>query len=127
MKSIRFEYSDKAYSGAVAESATEVWLTVDGETWTVPKTNATRKSAQKKLSLEPGLLKAPMPGKIIKIAVQKGDKVKTGQTLVVMEAMKMEYVIKADVDGVVEKVGTLTASQQVQSGELLVHIKRSGG
>jgi 3-methylcrotonyl-CoA carboxylase alpha subunit len=48
---------------------------------------------------------APMPGLIEKINVKDGDLVKMGDPLVVMIAMKMEYVIKAPKDGVVEKVG----------------------
>ncbi|GIX70895.1 methylcrotonoyl-CoA carboxylase subunit alpha, mitochondrial [Caerostris extrusa] len=47
---------------------------------------------------------APMPGVIEKISVQVGDKVKKGDPLVVIIAMKMEYVIKAHCDGKVEKL-----------------------
>ncbi|GFQ88662.1 methylcrotonoyl-CoA carboxylase subunit alpha, mitochondrial [Trichonephila clavata] len=47
---------------------------------------------------------APMPGVIEKISVQAGDKVKKGDPLVVIIAMKMEYVIKAHCDGTVDKV-----------------------
>ena len=47
---------------------------------------------------------APMPGVVEKINVQEGDDVKAGDPLVVMIAMKMEYVIKAPKDGKVQKV-----------------------
>jgi len=51
-----------------------------------------------------GAYTAPMPGKIIKVMVKEGEQVKEGQTMVIMEAMKMEHVIKANKDGVVESV-----------------------
>ncbi len=45
------------------------------------------------------VVKSPMPGKVIKLSVAHGDKVKAGQNLVVLEAMKMEHVITAPCDG----------------------------
>ena len=53
---------------------------------------------------EGGRLTAPMPGKVISIAVKAGDAVKLGQPLAVMEAMKMEHTIAAPADGVVAEV-----------------------
>ena len=49
-------------------------------------------------------LKAPMPGMVYKILVNDGQEVKTGDTLIVLEAMKMENNLKSPTDGVVKKV-----------------------
>ena len=49
-----------------------------------------------------GSLVAPMPGKVIDLKVKKGSKVKSGDTLVILEAMKMEQSIKASKDGVID-------------------------
>lgn len=49
-------------------------------------------------------IKAPMPGLVLNILVKDGDEVKKGDSLVVLEAMKMENIIKAPVDAVVKKV-----------------------
>jgi propionyl-CoA carboxylase alpha chain len=49
-------------------------------------------------------LRCPMPGLVRSIAVVEGQEVKTGETLAVVEAMKMENVLKADRDGVVKKI-----------------------
>jgi len=51
-----------------------------------------------------GAALAPMPGTVEAVHVKPGDEVTRGQPLAVMIAMKMEYVIKATVDGTVEKV-----------------------
>ncbi len=50
------------------------------------------------------LIKAPMPGKVIKINVAEKDKVRKNQTLAIVEAMKMENEIKASLDGTVKKI-----------------------
>jgi acetyl/propionyl-CoA carboxylase alpha subunit len=62
---------------------------------------------------------APMPAKVVKVLVQNGDSVNQGDSLIVLEAMKMEHLIKADAEGL---VGDLQVQEgdQVQGGELLV-------
>jgi propionyl-CoA carboxylase alpha chain len=49
-------------------------------------------------------LLCPMPGLIVSLAVQEGQAVSAGDTLCVVEAMKMENVLKSDVDGTVTKI-----------------------
>lgn len=49
-------------------------------------------------------LRAPMPGLVVRIAVEAGDEIREGDGLVVMEAMKMENELRAERDGVVERV-----------------------
>lgn len=51
-----------------------------------------------------GEIKAPMPGTLIQILQTKGSKVKEGETLAVVEAMKMEHALKAPFNGVVKNV-----------------------
>ena len=65
---------------------------------------------------------AGIPGSIIKVLVKEGDNVKEGDSLAVIEAMKMETNIVASADGVIEKV-YIAEGQQVKSGELLIKIK----
>jgi 3-methylcrotonyl-CoA carboxylase alpha subunit len=62
---------------------------------------------------------APMAGKIIKVNVKAGDSVKMGQALVVMEAMKMEHVLKAPADGVIKSC-LFTAGDFVEGGKPVV-------
>ncbi len=62
---------------------------------------------------------APMPGTILKVAVSQGDKVKAGQLLIVLEAMKMENEILAPRDGVISQVVTSKGST-VDTGAPLV-------
>ena len=69
-----------------------------------------------------GRLTAPMPGKVVSFAVGAGDKVKAGQTLAVMEAMKMEHTIAAPADGEVLEL-LYAPGDQVAEGEELLKLK----
>ncbi|KQU53101.1 methylcrotonoyl-CoA carboxylase [Sphingomonas sp. Leaf339] len=70
-----------------------------------------------------GTIRAPMPGRIVSIDVAEGDTVTKGQTLLVLEAMKMEQALIAPFDGI---VATLTAEQggQVVEGAMLAEVTR---
>jgi 3-methylcrotonyl-CoA carboxylase alpha subunit len=68
---------------------------------------------------EKGGLTAPMPGKVVSFAVKVGDKVKAGQTLAVMEAMKMEHTIAAPKDGQVAELLYAPGDQIAEGAELL--------
>ena len=74
------------------------------------------------LEVTKGGLTAPMPGKVIDIKVKKGKKVKTGDTLVILEAMKMEHSIKASEDGTVTQL-LISVNDQVENGALLMIVK----
>jgi len=58
----------------------------------------------KKLSGSEKAVRCPMPGLVVSIAVAEGQEVKTGETLAVVEAMKMENVLRAERDGIIKKI-----------------------
>jgi propionyl-CoA carboxylase alpha chain len=64
---------------------------------------------------------SPMPGQVLRILVQEGQKVKTGDSLVVLEAMKMEQTIRTTINGRVQSVLVKTG-QVVAPGQMLVEI-----
>ncbi len=121
---VSFEYEDKNYSYDVTDLGGELLLKSNG----VQKRILYAKKGQKtylsigtktfflrenKTSLyvakpseedEHGLAVSPMPGKILKILVSKGDRVKKGQTLIILEAMKMEHMIKSPTAAVVSAI-----------------------
>ena len=68
---------------------------------------------------EVGRLTAPMPGKVVSFAVKAGDKVKKGQALAVMDAMKMEHTIAAPADGTVAELLFAPGDQVTDGAELL--------
>jgi geranyl-CoA carboxylase alpha subunit len=71
-----------------------------------------------------GRVIAPMHGLLLEVLVQPGDKVSKGQTLAVLEAMKMHYEIQAEIDGTVAEV-TAVAGKQVAADDVLIDINEN--
>ena len=71
-----------------------------------------------------GRVIAPMHGLLLEVLVKLGDKVTKGQTLAVLEAMKMHYEIQAEIDGTVSEV-TAVAGKQVAADDVLIEINES--
>jgi len=65
---------------------------------------------------------APMPGLVQGVSVKVGDNVQEGQRLAVLEAMKMEHVMRAPRDGIVADV-SVQSGHQVSAGDLLVALE----
>ncbi len=65
---------------------------------------------------------SPMPGKIIKINVSEGDKVKKGDVLLIVEAMKMENSISSPRDAIVKKINA-KINQNIMSGQIIIELK----
>jgi biotin carboxyl carrier protein len=99
----------------------QLWFHYEGRTRTVDIGPAvTAKSKRAKAS--PDHILAPMPGKILKVLCQADLQVKAQQTLVVMEAMKMEYTLVSEQAGQV--VGLFCKEgDQVELGQKLVQLK----
>ena len=72
----------------------------------------------KKVSIDGGL-NAPMPGKVVEVKIKKGAKIKKGDTLVILEAMKMEHKVLAPSDGKVKEI-LIHKDEQVENGATLV-------
>jgi biotin carboxyl carrier protein len=67
-------------------------------------------------------LKAPMPGLVFKINVTEGQSVKKGDSLMILEAMKMENILKAAGDGIVKSI-KINLKEAVEKGQLLMQIE----
>ncbi|MFY7929968.1 MAG: acetyl-CoA carboxylase biotin carboxyl carrier protein subunit [Oligoflexus sp.] len=65
-------------------------------------------------------LVAPVPGKVVKVLIEAGSKVRERQTVVILESMKMEFEVQASRSGIIQDV-LVQAGQQVQADELLAH------
>lgn len=90
-----------------------------------PKAVPAPQAAPKKAAVAAGAgehsIDAPMPGKIVKLVAAEGQAVKAGDTLLILEAMKMQNEIAADADGTV-KTFNVAAGQSVKAHESLVII-----
>jgi biotin carboxyl carrier protein len=86
------------------------------QTQTTPKTSS---SSTQISSMTGNSIVAPMPGKVISIKVSKGDPVKSGDVVLVLEAMKMEQEIKATVEGTVAEI-TVSEGDTVKKEQVMI-------
>jgi biotin carboxyl carrier protein len=114
--SIRESVTKSAY---VSSDMAKRWVTVDGSTSMLTKTSGAKQGVRHDHA---GGLIAPMPGQIRSVSVSAGDAVKKGQTLLTMEAMKMEIRIQALKDGVVKSV-SVAQGQTVEREQILVEVE----
>ncbi|WII72550.1 acetyl-CoA carboxylase biotin carboxyl carrier protein subunit [Bdellovibrio sp. 22V] len=99
-----------------------LWVHHNGRTFTMD-TGSGRKSRKKGAGGgSSDQILAPMPGKVTKILLSPGANVEAGQAVLVMEAMKMEYTLKAEIAGTIDAV-TCVVGEQVALGKSLVKIK----
>jgi len=76
----------------------------------------------KKDRAQAGNLTSPMPGKIFKVLKDAGSAVQKGETILILEAMKMEHSIRADKDGKVKKIN-FRVGELVQGGVVLAELE----
>ncbi|MGN6374618.1 MAG: acetyl/propionyl/methylcrotonyl-CoA carboxylase subunit alpha [Sphingomonas sp.] len=127
-RQVEVEVADKPYLVALADRLLSAHVHGDvlflgGEAWSFGPRRADHVAGGG--AAGDGAILAPMPGRVIAVAVVPGETVAKGQRLVVLEAMKMEQALLAPFDGVVAE---LKASEgaQVSEGALLVRIEGEG-
>lgn len=137
MKNFHLTINGKRYAVSVERDpgSDDLEITVDGQTHRVgveeeekatssaipaPRPPAARKPAPKATSVG-GKILAPLPGVVLSVAVAPGDSARGGDTLLVLEAMKMENVIQADSDCVVQAVH-VAKGDKVEASQLLLEV-----
>ncbi|GGH09694.1 acetyl-CoA carboxylase biotin carboxyl carrier protein subunit [Pedobacter zeae] len=67
-------------------------------------------------------IKAPMPGLVLKVLVEENAEVKKGDNLLILEAMKMENILKSSTDGIVKKI-LIKQGDKIEKNQVLVQFK----
>ena len=102
-------------------------VTVEGKKFSVEANRSSnpsprkRKVAPRSSSSGSGAVSSAIPGKIVSILVSIGDKVKVGDVLLVLEAMKMQNEIKSSIDGTVERIDC-SPGEMIEANVQLVEI-----
>jgi biotin carboxyl carrier protein len=97
------------------------WVTINGQTFLLIKSSGVRKGGYGHPHAA-GELTAPMPGQVRAVNVSEGEAVTRGQTLLVLEAMKMEIRIHSPQDGTVKKL-FVKQGQTVEREQVLIEIE----
>ncbi len=118
---LKIKIGDRIIKAIITEGNKEKFVFVDGNVFRVRPVELTgRKKTKKK---EEGDLKSPISGKVVKVNVKNGENVKKDDVLMVIEAMKMEYLIRAPFDGKVKKVN-FKENDQIEIGQITVDLER---
>ena len=96
------------------------WVHINGKVLTFTSADSMKAGAK----ITQGSLQAPMPGTILDVQVSVGQTIEEGQSLLVMEAMKMEHKITAPFSGTVEKINC-NKEQKVDRGFVLIELKQN--
>lgn len=123
---IGFRLGDRSVRVFLARGGERTFVSVDGRQYVVSESRADagRPGGGDDPAAGGSLrIKAPMPGKVTKVAVSEGEEVRRNQTLVIVEAMKMENEIKTSIDGVVARIH-VAAGDLVDAERPLVEIER---
>jgi 3-methylcrotonyl-CoA carboxylase alpha subunit len=108
--------------GAVRRVDDADLLFLDGDAWAF---SSPRPRSGSEAEASDGMVLAPMPGAVVLVDAAKSKKVKRGERLLVLQAMKMEYSLVAPFDGTVTDL-TVSAGSQVKEGALLARIEKEG-
>jgi acetyl/propionyl-CoA carboxylase alpha subunit len=119
---LALDVDGRPYRALVARTRDRVLVSLGGRVFSFETGDESR--AAGRAGGQSGRVEAPMPGKVISVLVAPGATVEVGQPLVVLEAMKMETTLAAEVAGTVATVRA-EAGAVVAAGELLVVITPS--
>jgi 3-methylcrotonyl-CoA carboxylase alpha subunit len=116
---LKLELGDRVIKGIISEGEDYKFVFIDGDVFKVKRIELTgRKKAEKKS----GDLYSPISGTIVSIKVKQGDQVKKDDVIMVIEAMKMEYLIRAPYDGLVKNI-SFKVKDQIEIGQLTAELE----
>lgn len=122
---ILFRDGDRTERAFAVRDGNVVWVRHRGKTWRLEKTAAHARAASGD-DAKTAEIASPMAGRVVRVAVQQSVEVADGQVLVAVEAMKMEYQLRATFAGKVTEL-LCVEGQQVAHGEILVRLERGEG
>ncbi len=108
-----------------AAEGNQKWISVEGCTYLLEKPSPQKGHKQGKQPVE-NVVRAPMPAQIRSIQVAEGQQVEKGQTLLLLEAMKMEIRLQAPRAGQIARLHA-GEGQTVERNQILIEIKEAGG
>ena len=126
MKPLHLKNGSRDLSGFAQVIDSQIWIHFCGRTFAVPTqtSSAARKTSGRASFPKSEQVVSPMPGKITKILVKVGELVEENQSILIMEAMKMEYALKSEVAGHVKEL-RFALGEQVCLGAVVAVIAGS--
>lgn len=118
---LKIKLGDRILKSVITEGEKEKYVFVEGDVFYVKNVELTGTKKTKKK--EEGSLNSPISGKVVKVEVKIGEKVNKGDVLMVIEAMKMEYLIRAPNNGKITKIN-FKENDQIEIGQTTVEMEK---
>jgi len=119
---LKIKLGDRIIKCIITKGDKDKFVFVEGDVFKVRNIELT--GAKKTKKKEKRNLNSPISGKVVSIKIKDGDKVKKGDVLMIIEAMKMEYLIRAPYNGKVKKVN-FKEKDQIEIGQNTVEITKN--
>ena len=120
--SASFRIGDKRHNFYFARCNDKIHIALDGEYYMIGLTSGSRYGAEGPGQKGDNVIASSMPGLLVKLSVKVGDKIKSGDTLVIVEAMKMQNELRSPVDGEVKQVN-FKEGEQVDAFQTIIQIE----
>ena len=117
---LKIKLGDRVIKCVISEGEENKFVFIDGNIFKVKRIELT---GQKKAEKKEGSLNSPISGSVVSVKTKEGTKVKKGDVIMVIEAMKMEYLIRAPYDGVVKKVN-FKEKDQIEIGQITAEFEK---
>ena len=119
---LKMKVGDRLIKAIITEGKESKFVFIDGDVFQVRRIEL---SGQKKSARKKSDLNSPISGTVVDVKVKEGAKVKKGDIIMVIEAMKMEYLIRAPYNGIVKELH-FKAKQQIEIGQLTALVEKQG-
>ena len=101
---LSFMLNKKVYTIYFAQDKGKLYLAVDGDYFSLDREKSVDARTKESILQKGDSVSSPMPGLVVKIPIAVGDSIKSGTTLAIVEAMKMQNELRAPRDGIVKKI-----------------------
>ena len=117
---ISFKLNNKIQNVCIISNKDKTYLSIDGENYILEKGKTSKAKTGKQQ--KGNSVFSPMPGLLVEVPVSVGDKVKSGETLAIIEAMKMQNELPSPRDGIVKKING-KEGEQVDALQMIVELE----
>ena len=117
---LKIKLGNRVIKCVISEGEENKYVFIDGDVFKVKRIELTGRKKTKKKEKD---LNSPISGTVVDVKIKEGSKIKKDDVIMVIEAMKMEYLIRAPYDGVVKKI-YFEKKDQIEIGQLTAEIKK---
>ncbi len=121
---LKIVVGDRLIKSIVTEGEKEKFIFIDGDVYKVVPVELTGRKKTTEQESGKSDLDSPISGKIVSIKVKKGQQVKRGDILIIIEAMKMEYLIRAPYDGIISTIH-FNEKDQIEIGQTTLELTKT--